>query len=366
VADELLRRFSARDDLQVHVLRSSRDKKLDEYLAYIGATDASVVDLHDLARTEKTRTFKQRFVYGKLLKRAIASRYQQVLRNYDVYFNPHYYPTAAIVHDSGIRTAGLVHDLIPLVYPGLVAFPEVVREFPRYIDSVARSDRLFFVSEYSRADFLRCKVGFDIARTAIARPAVDARFRATDAAAIRQKYGLPTRYIFALSDENPRKNFQHALDAFALYRQKSGDTVTAFVIGGMARGTLRLPTGAKQLGYVPDEDLPPLYSGAAIFLYPSLNEGFGIPPLEAMACGTPAVVGNNSAMPEVCGAAALYVSGFDAAETAAAIDRGMNDHATRETLVKNGLVQAGRYSWDQMTDVIVGGLKALCGSGRRP
>jgi glycosyltransferase involved in cell wall biosynthesis len=366
VADELLRRFLARDDVDTHLLQSSTDKRLGDYLAHVGASHAKVIDLRQLARTEKTRTFKHRLVYGQLLKRIVAPRYRAVLRDYDAYFNPHYYPTPAIVRSSGVCTASLVHDVIPLLYPGLVAFRDVVDEFPHYVDSVAKSDVLFFVSEYTRGEFLRCRPGFPFAKTVIARPAVDARFCRTDPSEVRRKYGLPDRYIFSLSDENPRKNFQHALDAFAQYRQTTGDAAAVFAIGGTARGTLKLPPGAKQLGYVPDEDLPALCSGATAFLYPSLCEGFGIPPLEAMACGTPTVVGNSSAMPEVCGDAALYVSGFDLAETAAAIDKALNDQPLRQALVRKGLAQVGRYSWDDMANIIVDRLKAACESNTRP
>jgi glycosyltransferase involved in cell wall biosynthesis len=118
------------------------------------------------------------------------------------------------------------------------------------------------------------------------------------------------------------------------------------------------------LGYVPEEDLPALYSGAEVFLYPSLYEGFGLPPLEAMACGTPSIVGGNSSMPEACGDAALYVGGFDVEETAAAMDGLLNDAALRKSLVERGLARAKLYDWDKTAGTIAESLLELKSSSR--
>jgi len=178
-----------------------------------------------------------------------------------------------------------------------------------------------------------------------------ARFRATQA--------LPTPYIFYLGTLEPRKNVVRLLEAYARLRQR-GITEYPLVLAG-AKGwgyeeifarvqELGLDEQVRFVGYVPYEAAPLWYNAAALFVYPSLYEGFGLPPLEAMACGTPVVASNTSSLPEVLGEAALLVDPLDVEALAEAMARALLQPALRERLRQAGLARAACFSWRRMAE----------------
>ena len=152
----------------------------------------------------------------------------------------------------------------------------------------------------------------------------------------------------------PRKNITRLLEAFA--KTKSRETL-ALVIAGkkgwLYKGIfetvkkLNLANRVILTGFVDDEDLPSVYSSARAFVYPSLYEGFGLPPLEAMACGTPVITSDTTSLPEVVGKAALLVDPTDAEAIAAAMRRLMDDVALGHNLLQLGLERAKEFSWQQ-------------------
>jgi glycosyltransferase involved in cell wall biosynthesis len=178
----------------------------------------------------------------------------------------------------------------------------------------------------------------------------------TDAArlaAAREKYGLPERYVLSVGSREPGKNRPALLRAFARLPKRG----LALAIAGQPawryedeqRLVERLGLGERVrfLGYVPDADLPALYSGAEAFAFPSLYEGFGLPVLEAMACGTPVVTSDGSALAEVAGDAALLVDPRDTDALARALERLLADEALRAELRARGLERAGDFSWER-------------------
>ena len=182
---------------------------------------------------------------------------------------------------------------------------------------------------------------------------VEPRFRPTPDPAVPARYGLPSRYFLYLGTLQPRKNLERLLQAYA---QLSGD-VPALVLAGakgwyferIAAAIAALGLGERVFlpGYVPDEDVPALLTGALALVFPSLYEGFGLPVLEAMACGTPVVTANTSSLPEVVGEAGLLVDPLRVDEIAAAMQRLLADEALRAELSRRGLERAGLFSWDR-------------------
>ncbi|MFO1039737.1 MAG: glycosyltransferase family 1 protein [Geminicoccaceae bacterium] len=168
------------------------------------------------------------------------------------------------------------------------------------------------------------------------------------------RYGIRRPYVLAVGRAEPRKNLERVIAAAARVRRRMPDLslVLAGAPSWAERGlqaALAAEGGShgKWVGYVPNREMPLLYGGAAVFLFPSLWEGFGIPVLEAMACGTPVITSDGSSLPEVAGDAALLVDPTDTEAIAQALDRVLSDPALAATLHERGRRQAARFSWQR-------------------
>ena len=270
----------------------------------------------------------------------------------DVYYSPDF----ILPPLTAGRALVTVHDLTFLRVPDaadprLRAF--LTRAVPR---AVARADHILADSAHTRLD-LTDLLHVPPDKVSVVYPGVAPRFRRVDdptaLAAARARYGLDGPFILGLGTLEPRKNLARLIEAFARLPAQ-GLPHTLALAGG--RGWLYNPIfeqverlGVKDrtrfLGYVADDDLPALYSLADAFAFPSLYEGFGLPPLEALACGTPTVVSDASSLPEVVGEAALQVAPTDVAGLAEALVRLVTDEALRARLRAAGPVQAARFSW---------------------
>jgi glycosyltransferase involved in cell wall biosynthesis len=173
---------------------------------------------------------------------------------------------------------------------------------------------------------------------------------------IRQKYNLPERFVFFLGNTDPKKNVQGVLRALSILKNSNRlnftlvmpDIDRSYLENLAARnGDQDVLKNISFTGYVPNEELPALYSLADLFLYPSIRESFGIPILEAMACGTPVVTSSTSAMPEVAGGAAYLVDPLDADALADGISTVFKDAPLRSQLIENGLVRSSAFSWKE-------------------
>ena len=161
---------------------------------------------------------------------------------------------------------------------------------------------------------------------------------------VKTKYKLPDQFILSLGTQEPRKNLARLKEAVVrlniplvvVGKYGWGGPITPGVKGSHTPGVL-------SLGYVPDSDLPALYSGATVFVYPSLYEGFGFPVLEAMACGTPVVTSNISSLPEVAGNATILVDPLDAPAISSGIKQALK---SRDKLIHLGLNQAKKFTWE--------------------
>jgi glycosyltransferase involved in cell wall biosynthesis len=173
-------------------------------------------------------------------------------------------------------------------------------------------------------------------------------------AATAAKYQLPAQFMLLLANTDPKKNLPGVLRALALLKAQDQlrlplvlvDFTEEHLLAVLAAlGLPELRTHIVRCGYVPNHELPHFYNLSTLFLYPSLRESFGIPLLEAMACGTPVITSSTSAMPEVAGGAALLIDPFDPRTIAAAIARLDTEPGLRQELVARGLARAQEYSW---------------------
>ncbi len=168
------------------------------------------------------------------------------------------------------------------------------------------------------------------------------------------KYHLVGNYLLTVGSFDPRKNFRRLLEAWSRIEEKYPD-ITMVVVGGDSanfadHGTIQQAQKVCLLGYCPDQDLPALYSGAMAFLYPSIFEGFGLPPLEAMACGTAVVTSGISSLPEVVGDAALLVDPYDVESIINGIEKIITDDELRERFCSKGLQRASQFTWERTAD----------------
>ncbi len=253
------------------------------------------------------------------------------------------------------RTLLTVHDLSFLRYPDHFV-PKLVRYLSRVVPrSVARADRVLADSEATRADLVRL-LGTPAEKVEVLYSGVDARFRPEprpgERERLRTRYGLGQQpYVLAVGTLQPRKNYVRLIRAFASLRS---DDIQLAIAGGRGWLYQEVLTEAEKhadrvrmMGFVEETDLPALYRGATLFAFPSFYEGFGLPVLEAMACGVPVVCSNGSSLPEVAGEAALLVDPHDEQGLAEALRRVLEDEELRQEMVARGLEQAARFTWER-------------------
>jgi glycosyltransferase involved in cell wall biosynthesis len=222
-----------------------------------------------------------------------------------------------------------------------------------------RAAQIITVSEYSRRDISSTyKIPAErITVTPEAAPPHFARVtNGNEIKRVRESYGIGRNYILSLGSIQPRKNLVRLIEAYtSLRRERPAGEFPQLVLAGK-RGwlegeTLRaaerdsLDRDILFTGYVPERELPALYSGAICFVYPSYFEGFGLPLVEAMQCGVPVVAGNRTSIPEVVNDAAVLVDPFDKSELAAAIARVIDRPEYRAQLIVKGLNRAKTFNW---------------------
>lgn len=259
-----------------------------------------------------------------------------------------------------------VHDLsyvrVPsAASPSLKAFLDAV--VPR---SVARADRVLADSQSTKDDLIAL-YNTPSDKITVLYSGVDARFvRVADPALleqIRRKYHLPSApFILSVGTVQPRKNYERLIRALWLLRQ-GGIDVDLVIVGGKgwlqdgiyrAVQELKLSEHVHFAGFVDDQDLPGVYTSALLTAFPSLYEGFGLPILESMACGTPVLTSNISSLPEVVGDAGIQVTPTDVDEIAAEMKRLIDDSDLRSLLVQKGYAQAARFSWLEAAEQLRG------------
>ncbi|MBI2940501.1 MAG: glycosyltransferase family 4 protein [Chloroflexi bacterium] len=261
-----------------------------------------------------------------------------------------------------------VHDLSFLLVPecaddGLRQYLE--RVVPA---SVAAADVVVADSASTRNDLI-CLLDVPPERVEVVYGGVEPRFRRVtepDAlTTVRRKYGLTTPFVLFVGTVEPRKNLVRLIQAYHRLRQRPGFTHKLVIAGGLGWlyqdvfreiENLGLHDHVLFIGYVADPDLPAIYSLADALAWPSLYEGFGLPPLEAMGCGTPVVTSNVSSLPELIGDAGITVDPRSVDELADGIDRVLTDQVLRTTLIARGVERARLFTWQSAAEKLL----AIC------
>jgi glycosyltransferase involved in cell wall biosynthesis len=256
-----------------------------------------------------------------------------------------------------------VHDLIPLL------FPQSVKKRHAYYFRLAigrllkLADAIIVDSAYTR-DRIADRFKMFADKVNVVYPGVDtSRFRPladkASAHGLRERYGIrDDSYLLCVGNIEPRKNLSVVITAFAeMLKSRELQSKPRLVIAGADSGlcndVFALPTrlglsdSVNFIGPVSDDDLPLLYAGASVFLFPSLHEGFGLPLLEAMACGTPVITSNVTSLPEIAGEAAVVIDPANTRELSGAMIEVLTQEALAEELRQKGLDRARRFTWEE-------------------
>lgn len=280
-------------------------------------------------------------------------------------------PAPVSVYLKPKRLAVMVHDVIPLLFPERYRSP-IFRH--TYTSSMSKADLILTNSERSKADMVS-RFGVPSDKVVVAYLGYERDiFRpgpadTAESREMRRRIGINRPYILHVGGGDPRKNLVRLVRAYEATITRRKDLDFQLVLGGSpgwgSEPLLQLVQKASLqgnvilAGRVPDRELPHLYRGAMCFAMPSLYEGFGLPALEAMACGIPLMISSQSSLPEVVGPAALYFDPEGVEEMSAAMERLLTDSAMRNQLVLQGLERARQFSWAECARITLAALKKL-------
>lgn len=259
-------------------------------------------------------------------------------------------PLGASLLDGRTRVVTTIHDVIPFLYP--LWFGRVMgwrlRRWTRC--ALRASCHLIANSQYTKQSLSRY-LGVPDERVTVI-------YLGWKTSSVAARHGDKS-FLLTVGTLEPRKNLSTVLEAYRLLKSRLPAVPPLYVVGGHGWGHVRLKDQVERLGiadsvwmlgYVPDEELYSLYARAEMLIYPSLQEGFGLPPLEAMACGCPVITSNVSSLPEVVGEAGVLVNPLDPVQIADAMCRILLDKHYARELAQAGLARAREFSWERCAE----------------
>lgn len=295
------------------------------------------------------------YFFQKALKRPQIDKMLGV----DIFFMPHINFISLSSDASFILT---IHDLSFLRYPEFFSYRKNFwHKMLGVKQLIARADKIVAVSENTKNDIVDL-CGEDRDKIKVIYPGLSSEFQRIDPETpylkeVGQKYGLNNDFVLYIGTLEPRKNIESIIEGFNLFCQKNPHSNLDLVIAGgrgwkskhleKIKNSTEYSHRIKFLGYVPREDKKFLYNQASIFVYPSFYEGFGFPPLEAMACGTPVISSFVSSLPEVLNDAALLIDPYNINKLAYYIQKLSQDSSLREEMIEKGLSLVKEYSWER-------------------
>lgn len=303
--------------------------------------------------------------HHKLIRRLLSLPIERVLpphpkfEDIDLFHFP-FYKTGNLEFTQSKPRIFTIYDLIPIKYPQYFRYRET-QSLQDNLRQIKPEDYVICISESTKNDFCQeTSIHPDrvfvipLAASEIFYPVVDEGLIASTL----KKFGIAQRpYLLSLATLEPRKNLDFLVRSFLKYLKETNDSETCLVLVGtlgwkydrildsLSDADQKLRSRIILTGYVPDEDLSALYSGAAVFVYPSLYEGFGLPPLEAMQCGTPVITSNTSSLPEVVANAGIMIDPHQEDQLCQAISNVLNDSQLRLEMSRKSLQRASQFSW---------------------
>lgn len=285
--------------------------------------------------------------------------------------------TFSIPHFKKAKLVSTMYDLTVITHPECHQKANIERCLKGIRASVERADHIIAISECTKRDLVNHLGAPEelITVTHLAAGPEYSEVRDKNAlASVRAKYNLPENYVLFVGSLEPRKNIKTLLKAYSAVSARLRKAFPLVIAG--AKGWLNsdIPSlveglGIKEsvrfTGYIDANDICAVYSGASVFAYPSLYEGFGLPILEAMSCGAPVITSNTSSMPEVAGDAARLIDPLNAEELASALEAVLDNETLRAEMKKKGLARAASFSWDRCARETLGVYGKVAASPKR-
>lgn len=263
------------------------------------------------------------------------------------------------IRDKKKKVVVTVYDLSVLTNPECHKRLNILHCTNGIKAAVEYSDKIIAISEHTKRDIIKYfnapEELITVTHLAAGPEYQEVRGKAA-LASLMAKYNLPEKYVLFVGSLEPRKNIKTLLKAYSAVPARLRKDFPLVIAGGKGwlnsdipplLDSLGIKESVRFTGYIDGNDISAVYSGASVFAYPSLYEGFGLPILEAMSCGAPVITSNTSSMPEVAGDAALLVDPLNADELASALETVLEDEGLRTGMKKKGLARAAMFSWDR-------------------
>jgi len=327
---------------------------------------------------KKDNFFKKvgRFILNRLIRLYCEETYWKKHNiEYDVFFSP-VEEIPKFFRKKNTQNYTIIYDAIPLILPEYNPASDKGSWFMKLVNSINKDDYYFAISKATKSDFVKYCPNIDPDKIYITPLACSENFKpnTSDINNIKLKYNIPTdkKYVFSLCTLEPRKNLIRTVKTFIEFIKKNNIDDLVFVLGG-GHWEMFIKTLENEIsnlgeykdkivraGYIDDEDLAPLYSGAEWFVYTSMYEGFGLPPLEAMSCGCPIITSNNSSLPEVVGNAGIMIDYDSDEQHIEAYEKYYFNPELRKEYSQKGLERAKHFSWQKCADKMIEIIKQNC------
>jgi len=271
---------------------------------------------------------------------------------YDLYWQPNFIPSNSIKAKKVVTS---VHDFSFILHSDFHPKERIDYFEKNFFQNIYKSDIIITGSEYSKKEILE-RLNFSEEKVRVVYHGIrhDIFKEYQD---IKLDFKIPRKFILSVGSIEPRKNLLGLLKAYNLLKEKLTIEYKLVLVGfkGWENSELmglidKNKESIHYLGYITDEELAKVYNLASCFVFPSFYEGFGLPPLEAMACGTPVVTSNLTSMPEVCGDAVVYCNPYEVNDIKEKIELVLEDADLQEQMIKKGLKRSKEFSWEKSSN----------------
>ena len=286
----------------------------------------------------------------------------------DLFWSPHY--NTPLFPIRAKRRVVTIHDVFHLAFLKMLTLPQKAYARLMFNASARLADKIITVSEFSKSEIIRY-TGIDTGKLRIVPCGIDKKtFKLIEdkdsLQHIKRSYNLPEHFILFVGNLKPHKNLTTLLKAFDILIHENAVDCGLVIVGkkegfisgdsdihSIIENSRNLRERVTLTGYIEDKDVPVIYNLASVFVLPSLYEGFGLPPLEAMACGCPVIVSDIASIREVCGDAAYYVDPYDADYMAQCIYKVLSDETLRQYLQQKGAERSKLFSWEDSAGKLI-------------